>query len=668
MSSAPAARSYRRARTRVLAFPLLVGLTLLLLVAANVNGSSMAVLSGDDDPPGLILGEPRPVRSDEYRLRTPIAISSVKQDFPRAPWIGLAPINQAATAHGGPTRDWSTMLKPQDWGYLLLGADRGFAWSWWWSFAIGLAGSYVLFLTLTRRIALSALTAIAATFTPYAAWWTAPPPSLFVGYGALAGGLFLLAVRARTQSWRITYAALAGLAGAGFALALYPPWQVPLVWVVGAVVLGRVIDERIGARHVVALLGVTATVAGVPLLTWLVQNRDAISATIGTYYPGQRITEAGSGSLSVLLDAPLNFWLAGDAGATLGADGRGGPWANLSESASSWFSVPVVVVIALVVLVETVRRHRLRPPTAEDSTVGGLSGHAAPAHWTLVLLLAAIGLLLAWTFLPLPDLLGQVTALNRVQPTRTALALGFAQVLLVAVAAGDTRLSARVRWAVVAVAAAGTGVTASWSARALPWDDTLAPALEVVVSGALLGGALMAVVTARRTAAAAALLAAYTVTSWIIVNPLQLGTAPLTAHPLARTLDRLGAAETNPRVAVVGGLDTVAIVRAAGLQSVSGTTPYPDTDLMNRLAPADERLWNNYAQYLWEPAPPGTDVTISQLRGAVMRLAVDLCDPVVHDQVDPGWVVADRRLSADCLTGAARVRNEGTGYWIYRVS
>lgn len=662
MSAATAIAGTRRGRTGVLAFPVLVGLLFLLLVAVNVNGSSMAVLSADPDPPGLIAGEPRPVRSDEYRLRTPIALSSVAQDFPRAPWIGLAEVNQVATAHGGPTRDWSTVLKPQDWGYLALGADRGLAWSWWWSFAIGLAGTYLLLLTLTRRIALSALGAVAATFTPYAAWWTSPTPALFLGYGALAAGLYLLAVRTPRRSLRWSYAVGAGLSGAAFVVALYPPWQVSLVWVVGAVVVGRLLDDRVRLRLAASTLAVTLSAAAVPLTVWLAQNRDAVSAIAGTIYPGERISSAGTGSLAHLLDAPLNPWLAGEAGATVGADGRGGPWANLSEVASSWIALPVM---ALVVLAVVAARRAAPPPAARPDE----EPPRDVPRWTLALLAGVTLLLLAWTLLPLPDLVGDLTLLNRVQPSRTPLALGLAQVLLVTVAA-HTLVGRRFsHWGWVVGAAALTAGCALWSASRLPWDSTLLPVAGVALSGALLGGALAWTATQHRPAVGAAALAVYAALGWALVNPLQHGTAPLTENPLASALTPLATDEDNPRVVVYGGFDTVATVRAAGLESVSGTTLYPSSDLMQRLAPGQEALWNNYAQYRWIEAAPGSAPEIRQVKRSQMELSIPACDPVLLREVDPGWVVSESAMSADCLVALDAVEDgKGKQFWIYAVS
>ena len=89
----------RVARRAWLAFPVLVLVLFALLVAFDLSGSSIALLVAKGQQAGLLAGQPRPIRSDELLIRTPIAISSVEQGFPASVWIGLAPTDQAAVAH-----------------------------------------------------------------------------------------------------------------------------------------------------------------------------------------------------------------------------------------------------------------------------------------------------------------------------------------------------------------------------------------------------------------------------------------------------------------------------------------------------------------------------------------------------------------------------------------
>lgn len=662
-------RNARPCRGAIL--PALIGVLFALMVTLDLNGSSMAVLSSERPAEGLLWGTPRSIRSDEYQLRTPIALSATLQGFPDRPWIGLVRTDQTAAAHGGPTREWPTLFKPQDWGYLVLGASRGLAFSWWWSFAVCLAGCYALLFQLTRRHLLSSALAIAATFTPYAAWWSSPPPSLFLGYAALTGFFLLLAWSSESTKRAAVFSLLAAGAGTALILALYPPWQVSLAWVVVALCLGHALDSRFAIRRMLWTTALTTVAAAGTVLAWALQHRDAIEAVSATLYPGQRVTRAGTGSLAVLANAPLNFWMTRAAGASMGTEGRGGHYANLSEAASSWFSLPLVTLAALSGLMILASRLINRgAPSSDHHRPAEAAQARATGTWTLIATSLVAILLLAWTLLPLPDWLGTITLLNRVQPTRTSLALGFVQIALIAVIATLPKHSRPflLTWPWLVAAALGMAALTAWSAQELPWDASLANPIYVVISGLIIGGLLSWVAGPRASTTGSIALAAVALASWAPVNPLQQGTAPLTQDPVTVELRALTGADTNPRVVVFGDFSLTAKVRAAGLQSVSGTTLYPDADLMEQLAPGQEQLWNNYAQYRWVPAKPGSVAAITQLRGTVMELSIAACDPVLLTEVDPGWVLSDSELDDPCLRPASTVNAGGRQFWVYRVT
>jgi hypothetical protein len=91
---------------------------------------------------------------------------------------------------------------------------------------------------------------------------------------------------------------------------------------------------------------------------------------------------------------------------------------------------------------------------------------------------------------------------------------------------------------------------------------------------------------------------------------------------------------------------------------------------MGRLAPSQEARWNNYAQYLWSPAPPGSLAVITADQGTRMKLAIDPCDPVLLDYAHPGWAIsAEPLVDASCLNQVSVVSmSDGQEFRIYRVS
>lgn len=643
-------------------FPIVVVAVFAALVIADLSGSSIAAFSDQPHEAGLIAGSPLGVRSDEYLLETPNAISSALQGNPAELWLGLSEVDQSVAAGGGATVEWSSLFKPQDWGYLLLDPGRGVAWSWWWPFVVCLVGTYALFGLVTRRPGLAGALAIAATFTPYSAWWS---PAMFLGYGAAGGAAMLGAWTVRRPAVAVPLSLLAAWLIGAQTLALYPAWQFSVLLVVGALCLGLAIDRRLSWRRIGWTSAIAVVGAGSVVLAWYRTHAEAIAALAGTIYPGQRTVESGTGSLAVLLGAPLNFWMTGSAGESLGIAVTGSPFGNLSEASASWLPLPLVLLIAIGTAELIVRRRRSASPgPAAVVFMPGRSGR--PPIWTLSLVGSALALLLVWTLVELPNWFGAITQLERIQPSRTSLAMGFAAILLVAIASTVEVQPTSWRRPFLLGAAILTAGATVWTAERLPWDASLVSTWLAALSGFAVAALLGAVIDRRLSLIGAIGFAAYAFASWVLVNPLQQGIAPLIDDPLAARLRVEADGAANPRTIVYGDLATVARVRAAGMQSLSGTTPYPDRELMSRLAPDDEALWNNYAQYEWAPLPEGGAVEIERTGGSMMRLGIDPCDPILLAETDPGWAVSEGDLGErTCLVPVAVV--DGAAGRVFRI-
>jgi hypothetical protein len=635
-------------------FPAAILLIFIVLVALDINGTSIAYLSADPHSDGLLAGVARGIRSDEWIHTTPLRVSAALQGFPSEMWVGLAPIDQAGPQGSMVVLDWSTLLRPDNWGFILLGASRGVAWAWWWTVAVGLWGLYAFIGVITRRPLLSAALATAGALTPYAAWWSNSTLTI-IGYGAATGALIIAAWSAKRTWSAALYAVGAGLTGAAFALILYPPWQVPVIWVIGAAVIGLAIDRRLGWRRTLWSGGVTAIIAVAIFLAWYIQHRAAFLALAGTYYPGSRQSTGGGTELHYMLDAPLNPWLARGPGETLASQ-------NLSEVASMWIPAAFLlcVIAGTIWLLIPARRGRDRADVEAPRV-------------TLALLCGSVLLLLAWALLPLPSWVGSITFLGLTPAERVQVGIGLAIVLLTAAAATVRPIPPLWRWPAAIVTSVITAVIAIWTSRAIDWDASAVPIVLVAASGLVVGAGFAFTLSSRRWGViAAGGLALYSIASWALVNPIQLGIAPLQSDQSIARLAELAKDEGNPRVMVFGRTTDfmpIARVRGAGLQSVSGWTPYPDAELMKVLAPDQEQLWNNYAQYAWRAAPAGSGIKISwatEWESSLNWLDVDPCMPELLDGVDPGWAVSDAPLDAACLTDVTD-QVGGDGLWFYRV-
>lgn len=632
---------------RWLIFPLLALAAFAVLVSLHLSGSSIA--AADPQHHGLISGTPRAIRSDEFQLSTPLALGSAVQHFPSHQWIGLTDVDVAATALGVPASDWTEVVKPQDWGYFAFGSAAGLAAAWWWPYLICALGAYALLGLLLRRPLLAAALSTALTLTPYAGWWNGP--GLQIGFGCLTAAALLASWRARRTRSAVVLTLAAAYSGACFALALYPPWQVATAWILLAVVAGTYLDTRPPVARALWTTMAAAVTAGLVAGLWALSHRAAIAAQAATLYPGHRISSAGEGTLTQLMTAPLNFWLSGPAGRTLHAGN--GP-SNLSEAASAWLPLPVLAVVACWAVV----RLRVRATNPTDPTIDGAAAHP-PHRWTSVALVAAMSLLLAWSLLPLPHIVGSLTELSRVQGARVPMVLSLGGILVLALS--TDRSSRPPRWVpgALVVAVAATAWLTVEVRDHLPWTASKAPLLLVVASALVLASVMSALLGGRRTQnIAAVLLALYAFGSWRMINPVEHGVRAVTDSAVGRELNALGI-PVGSRVTVFADPSSsfrlVAQVRASGYQSLSGMTPYPNANLMEALAPTQRSRWNNYAQYIWADGPAGSGATITGLHGTKMLLTIDPCAPALLAAAKPVVAVTDHPVTAACLSPIAQI-------------
>lgn len=648
-------------RARLWAFPAVVVTAFLVLIAANINGSSIGVLNAvppvtteteisraqDSD---LLWGQPRPIRSDEWAVGTPLAVSQSLQDFPSQPWIGLTPTDLGAFSYSTPYWGWPTMSKPHTWGYLLLGAERGLAWSWWFPLALALIAVYALLLVLTRRPGQAAGLAILASFTPYAAWWTSPSPALFVGFGAAAAALGLLGLQSRSLGPRVLLGAASGYFLAALLIVLYPPWSLSVAMVVASLVLGLLVDNRPGWRPLWQVGGGLILVTGVLLAVWYWEVAEELAVISNTVYPGQRVSISGEGTLRELFSAPTNFFSALTDTQPVGS--------NQSQAASSWVPLPVIAPLGVLF------------------AVFGRAGETAPpawrvGRWTLISQGAVLVLLLGWSQWPgFPQALGNAVLMSRIPGYRAQMAIGFS-LLLLAACMGQmrlTRVSGRLAGGVAAIGVVLSAAVAVWAARSLFGSLSTGWGLATLAGSVLVAATFAAVALDAYWRLLLPVAAVYAIASFAVVNPVYRGLGPLQDDPVVQFAASEAQRSPDSLAITLGGRELPALVRGGGLEVLSGTTAYPNTEFWESVLPQDEYLWNSYRNYTWTYDPAARPIVGTVVAEDAAELRVDLCAPAIRD-LGFDIVFSPSKVEAPCLDpGEAVERPNGTTVYAYRLS
>lgn len=605
------------------------------LVAFQLSGSSVAVLDKQySQDPGLIVGKPRSIRSDEFLYTTPLQISQARTGFPNQKWIGLSDV-QTPVVSTLATNQYIEIFRPYNWGYHLFGPSFGLAWSWWMSIVLSILGLYFLAVSVRAGPLLASAVALIGTFNPYTGWWTSTQPNITIAGGAFAAAFVIWAVRAK-RWWAVLLCAV----GAAYALAcaffgLYPPWSVSVSFVAALAALGVMLDERTSWKRILLIGGYLIPMLIISVVPWAKLNSDGLAAIANTDYPGRRMSDAGEFSLWTLLDAPANVWFS--LRKTVNFDGS-----NLSEASSVWFPLLVIVVGVVVALV------------------------AGSKRWAVALTAAATGFVLVWAVVPIPSIIGHLLGFGFVPGKRAPLALGFGAVLIllfVALALKGRRLAVW-SWVLLGVAVVGSILGSFAVIAGLPIRGAT-PNLAVFVLGAVVLALGFGLLMFNRWRVVATVgLVGYCLVSYGLINPLYQGIGPLADGGVTDV------AQTMPpgtKVAFIGRNATVrAQLSASQMQLMSGLTPYPDAELMEVVAPGQRKQWNSYTSYFWVLNP---DLSHAVIRRGQIDSAVIQLDPCAESSKAIGvqWYVTPEQLNLTCLRYEFSSSHQNRSFNWYRV-
>lgn len=491
---------------------------------------------------GLIFGEPRPVRSDEWAVVTPLTQATVHNGFERINKTSLYK-EDLRINYGLPIFDWGLIFKPTLWGYLFLDPARAFSLHWFATLALFIAGHFLLFarLGLTRPVSL--LLSVGLYFTPFTQfWWNEKGPIMALFPWVM---LSLLA----PWHWSLRLIALYWIGASWLFTNFYPPLFLSLTFV-GAVLILSFGRDWFRVPRFLALAA-TSLAAGATAAVYL---KDYLIATARTVYPGGRSVGGGSVPWYEWV-APLFPFSTFD-------------WKYESLRGANICEVGVAGAGFLLVALCCLRYDRVRAMMAQES------GTRTP----LLLMGGALLLMAAWMVLPLPAWVGAPFLWNHVQPERMEYAFGLLLMLFTAWLCEKAGLELSHRRLALYFSALFLGWFAlkGWSAISAGAGPALLSRLSDLV---MIPTLLLGLVAARlgRWRAGTGVLAASALSGAIVLfgfNPIQSSKVIFTG-PNEQTKSFLNAERTEGGSGPVATNMPGATLNGMGFASVSHVTPVP---------------------------------------------------------------------------------------------
>lgn len=578
-----------------------------MLVASGWTGVSLQLLTGDPDKAGshaflapesgmrAVALSPRAIRSDEWLVITPSALAQAHHQ-PPFPVInrhlGTDGQNMMIIGMTGvPVCHVSALARPATWGFFVLPLANALAWYWFFpSFACLLALWGLLNQLAPTRSSRNWMLSLLFCLAPYATGWSYwPLYTVFFAVGALWAIMSMVQAVQAIRIWLLSL--LLGLFAAGFALVLYPPWQIPLALLCCLLLLGWCADQRPKPQRIcLPALLLSVAIAAALLGVWWFDARDAIATMQGTVYPGGRAALQGG-------EFPL-YWLTRGYSNLDTLTHLGASETNASEF-GAYFLLPIpLALLAWRLITGPTGRHRWMACAWSVFTA-----------WTLVFIVFGVPLWLSQA------LLWHIVPSHRVD---LALALGCTVLLALVPDRAPTRnYQYRSLYLSSLATAAASACLITVALLALP--DVLYPSLSpVFLTTMAVAGFLIAywLSLGQMWSALSLHLLLYLIAA-ASFNPIARGPGQIQLHPAVRPFLQIsepGTSASWKRVLTVGiddGMRAAMSLASAGVPVVNGVFYYPQFSLWAEmhLPQADIPVVNRYQHLFFAPGevePPRT--------------------------------------------------------------
>ncbi len=397
-------------------------ISLVILTTFKINYSSVSCWNKafpnekSQEASAPLLGTPKEIRSDEYRVVTPFMLSQAKQNPPFPVSNESLGDKKTPLLMSLPVSHFSTLFRPQNWGFFILDLERAYAF--YWNFkVIGLILSFFLLMMLLTKnnFWVSLLSSFWLFFSSYIQWWFSTPAMLpeMITSGSLVFLGFAYLLFSEKKKSIFIGSLLMLVFGINFVLFFYPPFQITLVYLYLFLFGGyfwKNFDKKSFSQlkiiRLVSFLFFSVLFLAV-LFEFYQEAKETIAVMMQTVYPGKRTLTGGGIDFSRIFSGYFDpFWNDKSFPKKMGFEGN--------------FALffPFVFLVMLWRIIQ--KKGDFKKEV--DKYFLGLY----------------IGLTLIWILVGFPTILAKIFLLDMIHPMRIFLGLGIANIILTAIFLAET--------------------------------------------------------------------------------------------------------------------------------------------------------------------------------------------------------------------------------------
>lgn len=580
---------------------------LLLTTCFNINGSSVGMWNesfGQKTDPQILFGTPKSVRMDEWTIQTPAILSQCNSKSPFSTENYSLGGYKTPLVNNLPVAHFSTILRPQFWLFFLAGTERAFAFYWSMKLVILVSGVFLLLmLLLENNFVLSLFGALWVYFSGYTQWWYSSPqlwPQLVGCFALFTTALIISLVSSRKIV--IVAASIIFLVSCfNFATSLYPPHQVPLMYLSFCIVLGvlasrwkSILAELLTNRFRLICISASLLLTAGLLLLFYLDARQTLEVFANTVYPGQRRATGGGISIAQIFNGFLGIFMTENNFPEI--------WKNVCESSNYLLLFPIPLMLMCW------KWFAQKKVSALDATL---------AIYILIILFWQI-----WGF---PKTVAQFTLFDRVTEDRALLSLGIASIVwtcfsLHQLMEEKTIFTWRFRFF---VAAAMLACVLLHSLYFNFVTNYFASTYQIIIVCLFVAAAGLLFVS-RKPLLFAAIILLPNIYFHGLINPIRVGLQPILGNSLYEKINHIARQEPNSKWVVYGNNFIANLAYAAGANVFNGLKYIPNLEEMKELSTKNDdiEIYNRYNCIFMLPAE-GSKISFSLISSQSYMISVN---------------------------------------------
>jgi len=416
----------------------------------------------------------------------------------------------------------------------------------------------------------------------------------------IVGGIYLLS--SKKKSSIVAGGLIFLFSTINFFLFLYPPYLIPLLYIVAGIALATTLKERdsILNKHMLPIrIAVISFVIAIGLLIgyiFLQEIRETITAVGNTVYPGNRSSEGGTLDILWVLSGYFTFLIRDSSfPAALG---------NTSEASNFILLSPLILPLA----VYGVQRKKIK---------------LGPLHIALGIIILVLG---AWMIFPFPEMIRNILFLDHVFERRALLGLGIADLFfsisLISLLLKEKILTGKILsiwWTIC------TLFMIFWGITLFRESDFLNIPTIILVSAAI--SSFLCLLTAKKFVPAI-ISGVFILVPTMIINPISTGVNVFEDEEISQMISE----HPTATWAVYGNSNYANLLKAYGADVFNGVNYLPKDTLLNTLDPEGtyENVYNRYAHISIQTPDPTAEPFVLTNPDSY-TIYVDPCNPVLKE-------------------------------------